>query len=250
MHSHTHVRHVKTARTMPRLHARFALASAALASTSALASAGVVVESSYRSTYAFITDYNVGIQTDHRESVALGPLTLRSTVGPTIHTIFADITLDSSSSELGMSGNVNLAQRGLDTAYMSPLIAWTQTDHVMTFTVDTPTPYRMEITTHSSTWNWPPLYGLSIARGVWISLEDPGISFLDSVAQPPAGTEAREGVLLPDQYTAFYRYTTANFGPGTFELTTASHSYNLAVPSPGPIALAAPGAWLAARRRR
>lgn len=222
-------------------------------SIAATAHASVMVESSRRTTWALAgtTDDGGGIDTD--TSTALGPLVLTSSMGPTDFFVESSVSLVSSSTASGISGTINLAQRGLDDSYngmMDRYLAWVWVDHVMTFVLDMPTPYRMEVSTLSSTWGVPPIYGLAIAPGAWNSPDDGGISFVDAVAQPVSGTSVGAGVLAPGRYTAFYRFTSASFGPNTFDLSTASLAYSLTIPAPGAGVMLALAGTIAAGRRR
>lgn len=227
------------------------LAAGALATA---AHASVVVESSRRTTLALagIPEDGGGLDTD--SSTATGPLTLGSAMGPTQFNIEASVQLTSNASASGISGVIDLRQRGFDDSYSGSIsdrwLAWVWVDQVMTFVVDTPTSYRMEVSTLSSTWEVPPIYGLAIAAGAWNSLDDSGISFVDAAFQPVSGTAVSQGVLAPGRYTAFYRFTSAYFGPNTFDLSTASLAYRLTIPAPSAGALLALAGTIAARRRR
>ncbi len=235
----------RTVRFFAPLSAAFAFALSAHAS--------VIVESSTRTTWAVAGTQDTGGGVDTDTSLAIGPLTLTSGMGPTDFFAESSVTMVSDSSTLGISGFLNLSQRGLDEGYLGYLdrfVAAVWVDHIMTFIVDIPTPYRMEVSTLSSTWEVPPIYGLAIAAGAWNSLDDSGISFVDAVAQPVSGTSVGAGVLAPGRYTAFYRFTSAYFGPNTFDLSTASLSYSLTIPAPGSAMLLPLGVAMAARRRR
>lgn len=215
--------------------------------------ASVIVESSRRTTWAAAGTTNDGGGVDTDTSTTLGPLVLTSSMGPTDFLVESSVSLASSSTASGISGTINLAQRGLDDSYagfVDRYLAWVWVDHVMTFVVDTPTTYRMEVSTLSSTWEVPPIYGLAIAPGAWNSLDEGGISFIAAVEQPVSGTSVATGVLAPGRYTAFYRFTSAYFGPNTFDLSTTSLTYSLTIPAPGSAMLLAFGGAIAARRRR
>jgi uncharacterized protein (TIGR03382 family) len=228
-----------------------ALALALIAST---ANASIVVESSRRTTWALAGTADDGGGLDTVTSTALGPLSLTSRMGPTDFFVEAGVVLDSLSNAGGMSGTVNLTQRGFDDLHYGVVpdryLAWIWVDHVMTFTVDRPTAYVMQVGTASSTWEVPPIYGLAIAAGAWRSLEDDGLSFLDAAEQPATGVSSRAGVLTPGRYTAFYRFTSAYFGPNSFDLSTGSLSYSLTIPAPGAATLLAASGLAAMRRRR
>jgi hypothetical protein len=234
--------------------ARLLTLSLAAGTLTTAAQASVVVESSRRTTLALagIPEDGGGVDTD--TSTATGPLTLGSAMGPTQFNIEASVQLTSNSSVSGISGVIDLRQRGFDDSYYGLIsdrwLAWVWVDHVMTFVVDTPTSYRMEVSSLSSTWEVPPIYGLAIAAGSWNSLDDSGISFVDAVSQPISGAAVSQGVLAPGRYTAFYRFTSAYFGPNTFDLSTASLAYSLTIPAPSAGAVLALVGTIAARRRR
>jgi hypothetical protein len=233
--------------------ARLLALSLAAGTLTAAAHASVVLESSRRTTWAVAGTPGDGGGVDTDTSLAIGPLTLTSSMGPTDFTVQSTVTMISSSSALGMSGSVSLSQRGLDdsySGYLDRFVATVWVDHVMTFVVDVPTPYRLEVSTLSSTWEVPPIYGLAIAAGSWNSLDDSGISFVDAVSQPVSGAAVSQGVLAPGRYTAFYRFTSAYFGPNTFDLSTASLAYSLTIPAPSAGAVLALVGTIAARRRR
>lgn len=217
------------------------------------AHASVIVESSRRTTWALAgtTADGGGIDTD--TSTALGPLVLTSSMGPTDFFVESSVSLASSSTASGFSGTIDLAQRGLDDSYygiVDRYLAAVWVDHVMTFVVDAATPYRMEVSTLSSTWEVPPIYGLAIAAGAWNSLDEGGISFVDAAFQPISGTAVSQGVLAPGRYTVFYRFTSAYFGPNTFDLSTASLAYSLTIPAPSAGVMLALAVGVAVRRRR
>lgn len=225
---------------------------AAAAGTFTAAHGSVTVESSNRRTLAAVDVSESGALVDSDSSGAVGDLLLQSSiVSPEWHN-FAEVTLNSSSSAAGMTGVADLAQTGFDpfSTPFSRFTAVSRVDHVMTFFLDEATAYRMSVGTVASTWDVPSIYGLAIAQGAWTSLDDDGLTLLDSVAQPLSGTAAREGVLAPGRYTAFYRFTTEFFGPNTLDLSTASLTYSLSIPAPGGAASLLPVGLLAARRRR
>lgn len=222
----------------------FGLAAAALAPA---AHASVIVETARRTVVAY-----AGGQSETRHHIGVGAVTQDASAEYPERGVLASVTHHSVISNSGMSGAASLAQRGLDElsapteSYMG--IVWI--DNVMTFVVDSPTPYTMEVSTLSSTWDVVPLYGLIIAAGAWSSPDDGGISYVDLVVQPTSGTAVSQGVLAPGRYTAFYRFTTAYFGPNTFDLSTASLSYSLTIPAPGAGLLLAASGMIAVRRRR
>lgn len=236
-----------------RMHPCVLALATAAGSFETSAHALVIVESSRRTTWALAGTTNDGGGVDTDTSTALGPLVLTSSMGPTDFLVESSVSLTSSSTASGINGTIDLAQRGLDDSYYGiadRYLAWVWVDHVMTFVVDTPTPYRMEVSTLSSTWEVPPIYGLAIASGAWNSLDEGGIPFIATVEQPVSGTSVATGVLAPGRYTVFYRFTSAYFGPNTFDLSTASLSYSLTIPAPGVATLLAFGGAIAARRRR
>jgi hypothetical protein len=211
------------------------------------AHASVIVETARRTVVAY-----AGGQSETRHHIGVGAVTHDASAEYSERGVLASVTHHSVISNSGMSGAASLSQRGLDelsaptVSYMG--IVWI--DNVMTFVVDSPTPYTMEVSTLSSTWDVVPLYGLIIAAGAWSSPDDGGISYVDLVVQPTSGTAVSQGVLAPGRYTAFYRFTTAYFGPNTVDLSTASLSYSLTIPAPGSAMLLAFGGVIAARRRR
>ncbi|MDX2148093.1 MAG: hypothetical protein SFZ23_11280 [Planctomycetota bacterium] len=226
---------------------------ASLGTLAANTDASVIVESSRRTTWAIAGTRDTGGGVDTDTSSALGPVTLSSSMGPTEFVVESSVTMASSSSSLGISGSVDLSQRGLDDSYFGFLdryIAAVWVDHVMTFVIDEPTPYRMEVRTASSSWELAPIYGLILAAGAWNSLDDDGLSYFDAVFQPVSGLAVTEGVLLPGRYTTFYRFTSAYFGPNTFDLSNAALDYRLTVPSPGAGATFALGVLAGVRRRQ
>lgn len=224
-----------------------ALAAAAGSSASS-AHALVSIETSRRT----ITAYASG-QSDTRSSPDLGAVTLEASAQSPEWDTSAAVTHHSVLMPTEMSGTVSLAQRGLDEIYAPSerYIAWVSIDNVMTFNVDAPTPYAMELRTISSTWDIPPIYGLIIASGAWNYPDDGGIThYVDGVSPPHSGSIASQGVLAPGRYTAFFRFTTAFFGPNTYDLSAAALSYSLTIPAPASAPLLAFAGAIAARRRR
>lgn len=217
-----------------------------------IASASVVVESSFRATWALAGTSDTGGGLDTDSSSAIGPLTLSSSMGPTEFTVESSVTMVSCSSALGISGSISLSQRGLDdgySGYLDRFVAYGSVSHTMTFVVDVPTPYRMEVVTLSSTWEVQPIYGLAIAAGVATSLDDGSTVVLHQVVPPVIGASCTEGILQPGRYTGLFFFSSAYFGPNAFDLSTASLAYSLTIPTPSASIVLAVAGFACARRR-
>ncbi len=221
---------------------RFVLALATVnGSLSTSAPASVTIESSSRTTWAVAGTPDDGGGIDSDTSTTLGPLTLASSMGPTEFLVESSVSLESSSSASGISGAVTLAQVGYDESVIfSRYMAFVWVDHLLTFVVETPTPYRMQVSTLSSTWELPPIFGLGVAAGAVSSYDawqGGWVSLIDNVTPPTSGTNVSEGVLSPGQYTVLFGFTSAYFGPNTFDLSTASLTYSFAISAPGDLNL-------------